>query len=172
MADERTTTFKGDPLVILGPELKAGDNAPDFELTDNGLGAVALADTGSGTRIFSVVPSLDTPVCDQQTRRFNEEAAALGDVTIYTVSADLPFAQGRWCGAAGVEKVKTVSDYKNGNFGESWGTMIRDWRISSRAVFVVDGANIIRYAEYVPEIAEHPDYAAALATARDIGGSG
>ena len=170
MADERTTTFKGDPLVILGPELKVGDKAPDFELTDNGLGAVTLADTGSGTRVFSVVPSLDTPVCDQQTRRFNEEAAALGDITIYTVSADLPFAQRRWCGAAGVDKVKTISDYKNGNFGEAWGTMIRDWRISSRAVFVVDGENTIRYVQYVPEVAEHPDYDAVLAAAKEVAG--
>ena len=170
MADERTTTFKGDPLVILGPELEVGDKAPDFELTDNGMGAVTLADTGNGTRIFSVVPSLDTPVCDQQTRRFNEEAAALGDITIYTVSADLPFAQGRWCGAAGVDKVKTVSDYKNGNFGEAWGTMIRDWRVSSRAVFVVDGENTIRYVQYVPEVAEHPDYDAVLAAAKQVAG--
>ena len=170
MADERTTTFKGDPFVILGPELKVGDKAPDFELTDNGMGAVTLADTGSGTRIFSVVPSLDTPVCDQQTRRFNEEAASLGGVTIYTVSADLPFAQSRWCGAAGVDKVKTVSDYKNGNFGEAWGTMIRDWRISSRAVFVVDGENTIRYVQYVPEVAEHPDYDAVLAAAKEVAG--
>ena len=170
MADERTTTFKGDPLVILGPELKVGDKAPDFELTDNGMGAVTLADTGNGTRIFSVVPSLDTPVCDQQTRRFNEEAAALGDITIYTVSADLPFAQARWCGAAGVDKVKTVSDYKSGNFGEAWGTMIRDWRISSRAVFVVDVENTIRYVQYVPEIAEHPDYDAVLAAAKEVAG--
>ena len=168
MADERTTTFKGDPLVILGPELKTGDSAPDFELTDNGLGAVTLADTGNQTRIFSVVPSLDTPVCDQQTRRFNEEAATLGNVTIYTVSADLPFAQARWCGAADVDEVKTISDYKNGNFGESWGTMIRDWRISSRAVFVVDGDNIIRYAEYVPEIAEHPNYDAILEAVKAV----
>ena len=170
MADERTTTFKGDPFVILGPELKVGDKAPDFELTDNGMGAVTLADTGSGTRMFSVVPSLDTPVCDQQTRRFNEEAASLGGVTIYTVSADLPFAQSRWCGAAGVDKVKTVSDYKNGNFGEAWGTMIRDWRISSRAVFVVDGENTIRYVQYVPEVAEHPDYDAVLAAAKEVAG--
>ena len=154
----------------MGPELKVGDKAPDFELTDNGMGAVTLADTGSGTRIFSVVPSLDTPVCDQQTRRFNEEAASLGGVTIYTVSADLPFAQSRWCGAAGVDKVKTVSDYKNGNFGEAWGTMIRDWRISSRAVFVVDGENTIRYVQYVPEVAEHPDYDAVLAAAKEVAG--
>ena len=170
MADERTTTFKGDPLVLVGPELKAGDQAPDFELTGNDLSAVSLSQT-SGTRIFSVVPSLDTPVCDQQTRRFNEEAAGIGDVTIYTVSSDLPFAQSRWCGAAGVDKVTTLSDHKTGKFGESWGTMIRDWRIQSRAVFVVDGDNTIRYAEYVPEVAEHPNYDGVLAAAKSVAGS-
>jgi thiol peroxidase len=169
MAD-RTTTFKGDPLVLVGPELKAGDKAPDFELTGNGLNAVPLSET-SGTRIFSVVPSLDTPVCDQQTRRFNEEAAEIGDVTIYTVSSDLPFAQSRWCGAAGVDKVTTLSDYKTGKFGESWGTMIRDWRVQSRAVFVVDSDNTVRYAEYVPEVAEHPNYDAVLEAAKTVAGS-
>ena len=170
MADERTTTFKGDPLVLVGPELKAGDQAPDFELTGNDLSAVSLSQT-SGTRIFSVVPSLDTPVCDQQTRRFNEEAAGIGDVTIYTVSSDLPFAQSRWCGAAGVDKITTLSDHKTGKFGESWGTMIRDWRIQSRAVFVVDGDNTVRYAEYVPEVAEHPNYDGVLAAAKSVAGS-
>ena len=170
MADERTTTFKGDPLVLLGPELKAGDKAPDFELTGNDLSAVSLSQT-SGTRIFSVVPSLDTPVCDQQTRRFNEEAARIGDVTIYTVSSDLPFAQSRWCGAAGVDKVTTLSDHKTGKFGGSWGTMIRDWRIQSRAVFVVDSDNTVRYAEYVPEVAEHPNYDAVLEAAKSLAGS-
>ena len=170
MADERTTTFKGDPLVLVGPELKAGDQAPDFELTGNDLSAVSLSQT-SGTRIFSVVPSLDTPVCDQQTRRFNEEAAGIGDVTIYTVSSDLPFAQSRWCGAAGVDKITTLSDHKTGKFGESWGTMIRDWRIQSRAVFVVDGNNTIRYAQYVPEVAEHPNYDGVLAAAKSVAGS-
>ena len=170
MADERTTTFKGDPLVLVGPELKAGDQAPDFELTGNDLSAVSLSQT-SGTRIFSVVPSLDTPVCDQQTRRFNEEAAGIGDITIYTVSSDLPFAQSRWCGAAGVDKVTTLSDHKTGKFGESWGTMIRDWRIQSRAVFVVDGDNTVRYAEYVPEVAEHPNYDGVLAAAKSVAGS-
>ena len=169
MAD-RTTTFKGDPLALVGPELKAGDKAPEFQLTGNGMNAVTLSET-SGTRIFSVVPSLDTPVCDQQTRRFNEEAAQIGNVTIYTVSSDLPFAQSRWCGAAGVDKVTTLSDYKTGKFGESWGTMISDWRVQSRAVFVVDSDNTVRYAEYVPEVAEHPNYDAVLEAAKSVAGS-
>ena len=115
--------------------------------------------------------SLDTQLCDQQTRRFNEEAARIGDVTVYTVSSDLPFAQSRWCGAAGVDKVTTLSDYKTGKFGESWGTMIRDWRVQCRAVFVVDGDNTVRYAEYVPEVAEHPNYDAVLEAAKSLAGS-
>jgi thiol peroxidase len=166
---ERTTTLHGNPLALIGPELKAGDKAPDFELADNGLKPLKLSDT-NGVRIISVVPSLDTPVCDQQTRRFNEEAAKLAGVQILTVSCDLPFAQKRWCGAAGVDKVTTASDYKNGNFGEAWGTMIRDLRIESRAVFVVDGNNTITYAQYVPEVGEHPDYDTALSAARKTAG--
>ena len=166
MADERTTTLQGNPLALAGTELKAGDAAPDFELTANDMSAVNLAATGNGTRVFLAVPSLDTPVCDAETRRFNEEAAGLGDVKIYTVSTDLPFAQKRWCGAAGVEQVQTLSDHKTGAFGEAWGVMIPALRIHSRAVFVVDGGNNITYAEYVPEVADHPNYDAALAAAK------
>ncbi len=165
---ERTTTLKGAPHPLLGPQLKAGDKAPDFQLVDNSLQPVTLASTGKSTRIFSVVPSLDTPVCDQMTRRFNQEAAKLSGVEIYTVSCDLPFAQSRWCGAAGVDKVKMLSDYKDGNFGERWGTMIGDLRIESRAVFVVDGNNVVKHAEYVPEVADHPNYDKALEAARSI----
>lgn len=166
MAQERTTKMKGSPLVLVGPELKPGDTAPDFDVTGNDLKAVKLADTGKSVRIFSVVPSLDTPVCDQQTRRFNEEAAKLGGIEIFTVSCDLPFAQKRWCAAAGIDKVKTVSDYRNGSFGEAWGTMLKDLRIESRAIFVVNGANKVTYVEYVPEVTEHPNYDAALKAAR------
>jgi thiol peroxidase len=158
--------MKGNPLVLVGPELKPGDTAPDFDVTGNDLKPVKLADTGKNVRIFSVVPSLDTPVCDQQTRRFNEEAAKLGSIEIFTVSCDLPFAQKRWCAAAGIDKVKTVSDYRNGSFGEAWGTMLKDLRIESRAIFVVNGANKITYVEYVPEVTEHPNYDAALSAAR------
>ncbi len=167
---ERQTTLKGNPFTLMGPELKVGDKAPDFELTDNGLKPLKLADT-QGVRIFSIVPSLDTPVCDMQTRRFNEEAAKLDGVQILTVSRDLPFAQKRWCGAAGVDKVVTASDYKDGNFGKAWGTMIEGLLIESRAVFVVDGGNTITYVQYVPEIGEHPDYDAALAAVKATAGS-
>ena len=159
------TTMKGNPLTLLGPELKAGDKAPDFEAVDTGLKPVSL-NTTQGVRIFSVVPSLDTPVCDAQTKRFNEAAASLPAVEIYTVSMDLPFAQKRWCGAFGVDKVKMLSDHRSGSFGENYGTLIKDLRIESRAIFVVDKDNVVRYAEYVKEVADHPNYDSALEAAR------
>ena len=160
------TTLKGNPLTLIGPELKAGDDAPDFTLVDNGLKAVTLADTGHNVRIISVVPSLDTPVCDAQTKRFNEETAKLPGVDIITVSMDLPFAQKRWCGAFGVDNVKMLSDHKEASFGSHYGTLIKELRIESRAIFVLDQHNKIRHAEYVKEVADHPDYETALAAAR------
>jgi thiol peroxidase len=160
------TTLRGNPLTVLGPALKAGEKAPDFKAVDDSLKDVNLAGTGGGVRIFSVVPSLDTPVCDAQTKRFNEEAGKLPDVKIYTFSMDLPFAQKRWCGAYGVDHVKMVSDHRDGSFGQAYGTLIKDLRIMSRAIFVVDKNNVIRHAEYVKEVADHPDYEAALAAAR------
>jgi thiol peroxidase len=159
-------------MTVLGPELKAGDKAPDFHAVDDSLKPVDLATTGHAVRIFSVVPSLDTPVCDAQTKRFNEEAGKLPNVNIYTISMDLPFAQKRWCGAFGVDHVKMVSDHKNGSFGESYGTLIKDLRILSRAIFVVDQDNTIRHAEYVKEVAEHPNYESALAVARKLADGG
>jgi thioredoxin-dependent peroxiredoxin len=160
------TTLKGNALTLVGPELKAGDKAPDFETVDNGLQPVTLASTGNTVRIFSVVPSLDTPVCDAQTKRFNEEAASLNDVDIYTISMDLPFAQKRWCGAFGIDKVKMLSDHRTGSFGQRYGTLIKELRIESRAIFVVDKDNTIRHAEYVKEVADHPNYDTALAAAK------
>ena len=156
----------GNPMTLLGPELKAGDKAPNFSALDNGLKPVDLAATGNGVRIFSVVPSLDTPVCDMQTKRFNDESGKLGDVTIYTVSMDLPFAQKRWCGAFGVDHVKMLSDHKDAAFGQAFGTLIKELRILSRAIFVVDKNNVIRHAEYVKEVSEHPNYDAAVAAAK------
>ena len=158
--------MKGNPMTLIGPELKAGDKAPDFNLVDNGLKNVTLADTGNNVRILSVVPSLDTPVCDAQTKRFNEEAAKLPGVDILSVSMDLPFAQKRWCGAFGVDKVKMLSDHRDGSFGSHYGTLIKELRIESRAIFVLDRNNTVRHAEYVKEVAEHPNYDAALAAAR------
>jgi thioredoxin-dependent peroxiredoxin len=160
------TTLKGNPLTLIGPELKAGDKAPDFNLVDNGLKNVTLADTGNNVRILSVVPSLDTPVCDAQTKRFNEEASKLPGVDILSVSMDLPFAQKRWCGAFGVDNVKMLSDHRDGSFGSHYGTLIKELRIESRAIFVLDRSNTVRHAEYVKEVAEHPNYDAALSAAR------
>ncbi len=161
------TTMRGNPLTLVGPELKAGDPAPDFAAIDSGMKPVSLGDTGHKTRIFSVVPSLDTPVCDAQTKRFNEEAGKLDDVDIYTVSMDLPFAQKRFCNSYGLDNVKMLSDHRDGSFGESYGTLIKELRILSRAIFVVGPDDKLKYVEYVPEVADHPNYEAALTAARD-----
>lgn len=157
---------------MLGPALKPGEKAPDFKAVDDSLKPVDLASTGNGVRIFSVVPSLDTPVCDAQTKRFNEEAGKLPDLKIYTISMDLPFAQKRWCGAFGVDHVKMVSDHRDGSFGQAYGTLIKDLRIMSRAIFVIDKNNVIRHVEYVKEVGDYPNYEAALSAARSaIGGA-
>ncbi len=142
--------MKGNPLTLIGPELQVGDHAPDFTVVDGTLSPVNLEKTGSHVRIISVVPSLDTPVCDLQTKRFNEEAAQLPGVDIVTVSMDLPFAQKRWCGAFGVDRIKMLSDHRSGSFGEAYGTLIKDLRIESRAIFVLDKANIIRHVSARP----------------------
>jgi thiol peroxidase len=160
------TTLRGNPYTLIGPELKAGDAAPDFHTVDNSLKPVSLNDTGNQVRIISVIPSLDTPVCDAQTKRFNTEAGKLPNVSIITVSMDLPFAQKRWCGAFGVDHVKMLSDHVDGSFGSNYGTLIKELRIESRAIFVLDAHNRLLHAEYVKEVADHPDYEAALSAAR------
>jgi len=163
------TTLKGNPFTLIGPELKVGDQAPDFTMVDNTLKTVSLKDTGNHVRILSVVPSLDTPVCDAQTKRFNEEAAKLPGVDILAVSMDLPFAQKRWCGAFGVDNLKMLSDHRDGSFGANYGTLIKELRIESRAIFVLDPKNRILHAEYVKEVADFPNYEAALAAVRAFG---
>ncbi len=165
---QRTVTLKGTPMAVTGPELKVGDTAPDFQAVDSVLKPVALADTGHTVRIFSVIPSLDTPICDAQTKRFNEEAAKLPGVDIYTVSVDLPFAQKRYCNAFAVDRVKMLSDHKDCSFGAQYGTLIKDLRIESRAIFVIDRNNVIRYVQYVKEVGDHPDYEPALRTAQAL----
>jgi thiol peroxidase len=160
------TTLKGNPMTRVGPELKVGDAAPDFEAVDSSLQAVTLEKTGNKVRIFSVVPSLDTPVCDAQTKRFEDTAAKLPDLSIMSVSMDLPFAQKRWCGTFGIDHVKMLSDHRTGSFGEHYGTLIKELRIESRAIFVVDKNNKLRYVEYVKEVGDHPNYEAALAAAQ------
>ena len=158
--------MRGNPLTLVGPELKAGEDAPDFSVVDSSMKPVHLADTEGKTRIFSVVPSLDTPVCDAQTKRFNEEAGKLENVDIYTVSMDLPFAQRRFCNSFALDNVKMLSDHKEGSFGESYGTLIKELRILSRAIFVLGPDNKLKYVEYVPEVADHPNYEAALAAVK------
>jgi len=168
---ERTgdVTFQGNPLTAIGPRLKVGDNAPEFHLLANDLSTVNLSDSAGKIRLISVVPSLDTPVCDMQTRKFNETLEALGErVAGYTVSADLPFAQARWCGAAGMKRMQTLSDHRDMAFGDAYGTHIKELRLESRAVFIIDGQGRIQHAEYVKEITQHPDYDAALATIRRL----
>ncbi|MCU1262319.1 MAG: thiol peroxidase (atypical 2-Cys peroxiredoxin) [Bryobacterales bacterium] len=166
MERAEATTLMGKPMTLVGPELQPGDKAPDFQCVDLNLQPVDLAATGSNVRIFSVVPSLDTPVCDAQTKRFNEEIAKLAGVDVYTISTDLPFAQKRWGSAFGVDRVKMLSDHKNTSFGSNYGTLIKDLRIESRAIFVIGKDNDIKYVEYVKEVADHPDYDAALAAAK------
>ena len=156
-------TMKGNPLVLVGPALKVGDKAPDVELAGNDLQPVKLSSLGRKVALYASVPSLDTPVCDMETRRFNEAAANLSDdVAVIAISMDLPFAQKRWCGAAGIDRVVTLSDYRNASFGEAYGVLIKDLRLLARAVFVLDSARTIRYLEIVKEVTKEPGYEAAL----------
>ncbi|MBL8880305.1 MAG: thiol peroxidase [Phycisphaerales bacterium] len=166
----RTTTLKGNPLNLAGPQLKAGDQAPDATLKKDLVTTIRIAETSGKNRVFSVVPSLDTPVCAVQTKRFNEEASKLPNVEFYTISVDLPPAQKRFCGAESInaERLHVLSDHKDVAFGQAYGTLVPDLRINSRAVFVVDKNNVIRYAEYVPEIADHPNYDAIIACAKGL----
>lgn len=168
---ERTglVTMKGNPITLLGEEIKVGNSAPDFTAAANDLSPVRFSSFRGKVVLISSVPSLDTPVCDMSTRRFNEEAANLGtDVVILTVSMDLPFAQARWCGAAGVERVKTVSDHKEAAFGLAYGLLIKEVRLLSRAVLVVDREGTVKHFELVKEIASEPDYGAALEAVKKL----
>ncbi len=160
----RQTTLRGNPLPLEGSEVKVGDAAPDATLAKSLVDEVQL-NSFKGKRVISVVPSVDTPVCALQTKRFNEEAGKLADVTFITISADLPMAQGRFCGAEGINKERLIflSDHRSMDFGKKYGTMVSPLRIESRAVFVVGDDNKVKYAEYVPEIANHPNYDAVLA---------
>jgi thiol peroxidase len=156
-------TMKGNPLTLVGGEIKVGDKAPDFEIVDLNLSPVNFSSFRGKVCIISSVPSLDTPVCDIETRRFNSEAGKLGDdVAILTVSMDLPFAQKRWCGAAGVDKLTVLSDHRDASFGTAYGVLIKELRLLARAVFVVDREGLVRYVELVKEIASEPDYDSAL----------
>jgi len=169
--NERTgiITFKGNPFTLLGPQLKVGDKAPDFSVVDNGLAPVSLSSHSGKIRIISAVPSLDTPVCDTETRRFNQEAAGLpANVAVLTISLDLPFAQKRWCGAAGIDKVVTLSDYRERSFGQNYGLLIKELLLLTRAIIVVDAADTIRYIQIVPEVTSEPDYAEVIAAVKKL----
>lgn len=170
MAIERkeAITFKGNPLTLIGDEITVGAEAPDFQVLANDLKPFQLSDTQGKTRVISVVPSLDTPVCDAQTRKFNEAAAKLTDVIVLTISMDLPFAQTRWCGAAGIDKVKCYSDHRDASFGTHYGVLIKELRLDSRAVFVIDKQGIVRYVEYVKEITNPPNYDAVIEVAKKL----
>ena len=169
----RTVTLKGNPQNVEGPELKVGQAAPDFKLQAIDMSDIALASTAGKVRIIATVPSLDTPVCDKETRYFNEAAAKIPGVEIITASVDLPMAQKRWCGAAGINAVKTASDHRTVEFGKAYGVLIKGGpldRFLARAVFVVGKDNKLAHVEYVPEIAQEPNYEAALAAAKKAAG--
>ena len=173
MAQERNgvITMKGNPKTLVGPALKPGDKAPDFEVVNQALETVTLASSKGKVRIFSAVPSLDTPVCSIETKKFAQEIAKLPpNVQFFTVSADLPFAQKRWCGAEQVQ-VPTLSDHRKLSFAENYGVLIKDLRILARANFVVDAEDKVTYVEIVPEIAQEPSYEKTLAAARAAAGA-
>lgn len=170
MAKERkgVVTFGGDDITLIGEEIKPGDKAPDFTALKNDLSEYSLKDAGDKVKIISVVPSLDTPVCELQTINFNEKANELGDVAILTLSMDLPFAQARFCGAEGIDKLITLSDHRDADFGEKYGFLIKELRLLTRGIVVLDKDNTVKYVEYVAEATNHPDYDKAIAAAREL----
>ncbi|GKU79785.1 thiol peroxidase [Paenibacillus sp. L3-i20] len=171
MTQERAgvATLKGNPITLVGPELKIGEAAPDFELNKSLVETVSLQDYAGKVKLVSVVPSIDTGVCDAQTRRFNEAAASLGDnVVVLTVSVDTPFAQSRWCAAAGIDKVVMLSDYKENSFGKSYGVLIKELALDMRSIFIIDNNNTIQYVEYLSEMTEHPNYEQAIEAAKAL----
>ncbi|PMC37036.1 thiol peroxidase [Bacillus sp. UMB0899] len=159
-------TFKNNPVTLLGNEVSVGNQAPDFSVLANDLSPVTLANSKGKVRIISVVPSIDTGVCDAQTRRFNEEASKLANVEVLTISMDLPFAQKRWCASNGLENVQTLSDHRDASFGEAYGVLIKELRLLARSVFVVDSNDKVTYVEYVSEATNHPNYEAAIEAAK------
>ena len=169
--DKRTgvVTFAGNPIALLGKEVKVGDKAPAFTLLDNGLGEKTLADYAGKVKVISVVPSLDTGVCDAQTRWFNQNVSKLGEnVVVLTVSVDLPFAQKRWCGAAGIDRVETLSDHRDLSFGENYGFILEGLRLLSRGIVVIDKDDVVRYVEYVPEVTSAVNFDAAEAATKAL----
>ncbi|MHB8708116.1 MAG: thiol peroxidase [Desulfuromonadales bacterium] len=162
-------TFKGNPMTLLGQPARSGDAAPDFRVVDTSLQPVTLASSAGRIRLITTVPSLDTPVCDTMTRTFNQDAANLPEgVVVYTISLDLPFAQKRWCGNAGIDRVQTLSDYQDRSFALNYGLLIKELKLMARAVLVIDANDRISYLQLVPEVTSEPDYTAALAAVRSL----
>ena len=162
-------TFAGNPITLVGPEIKVGQQAPDFTVLSNDLQPKTLKDYEGKVKVISVVPSLDTGVCDAQTRWFNQDATGLSDdVVVLTISMDLPFAQKRWCGAEGIENAIMLSDYFDHSFGRDYALLINEWHLLARAVFVLDTDNIIRYVEYVDNINSEPNFEAAIEAAKSL----
>ena len=169
MPEERTgvVTFKGGPLTLVGPEIKVGSKAPDFKVLGEGLKEISLKDSAGKVRLISVVPSVDTPVCELQTKRFNEEASKLpANVAVLTVSMDLPFAQGRFCNANNAKKIQALSDHREASFGLNYGVLIKELRLLARSIFVIGTDDKVKYVQYVKEVVEHPDYDKALNAAK------
>ena len=167
---KRTVLLKGKPMTLAGPEIKVGQKAPDFKLVAIDSTNVDLSQSKGKVRLLSVVHSLDTNVCDLQTQRFEQEAAKYPDVVIYAISMDLPFAQARYCGAHGIKNLKTLSDHREASFGQAYGVLIEELRLLSRAIFIIDRDDTVRYVEYVPEVTEHPDYEKAIESLNKIAG--
>lgn len=167
---ERTgiATVKGNGVTLLGSELKVGDKAPEFTVVGKDLAEVKLSDLGNNVKIISVTPSLDTPVCDSQLRRFNTEASNLVNTSIINISMDLPFAISRFCSTAGIEDVQTLSDHRDASFGKAYGVLIKELRLHARSIFVLDSDNIIRYLEVVPELTDNPDFEKALEATKSL----
>ena len=160
-------TFSGDPVTLVGSEIKVGDQAPEFTVLANDLSEGSLSDYKGKIKIISVVPSVDTGVCSQQTKRFNEEADKLDNVHVLTISMDLPFAQTRWCSAEGVQNIDLLSDHRDADFGQKYGVLMKELRLLARAIFVVDENDKVVHVEYVPEVTTHPNYDAALEAAKN-----
>lgn len=170
MSDKRQglVTMGGNPVTLIGKEIKVGDKAPDFTVLTNDLQPYSLKDAEDKVKIISVVPSLDTGVCEFQTTHFNQEASNLGDVVILTISVDLPFAQQRFCGAKGIDKVITLSDHKDLSFGMNYGFVMEELRLLSRGIVILDKDNNVKYVEYVKEVTEHPNYDKAIEEAKKL----
>lgn len=165
-------TFRGNPLTLLGPDLQVGEKAPDFRVVDTDLNPVTLKDFAGKVVLISVTPSLDTPVCDLQGRKFNELAAGLSDdVVVLNISVDLPFAQKRWCGANNIDRIKVLSDYQERDFGLKYGVLIKELKLLARSVWIIDKDGVIRYKQIVPEVTNEPDYDAAMAALKEIVGT-